>query len=260
MKRTLVHSLMGSGEPVGRSADGATASTDLPTGSVSPVSELSSTSSSALRISRQSAGTRSPVRTKTTSPGTRSRAPMSAEAPSRTTWHCGGTSVFSMAMDCSLLRSVCVRACEWRAAGCCCGGGGRTLDEGHGAHDEDGHGDGRGVVPLPQAARQEGAPEQQQHERLLELLEELLPRRVGLVHVELVRPVHLRPPRHLGAAEPVLRVALEQAHHRVHALQRDVAADVVRGVGHGGGRRAGGDARGGGGGRGGKGGRGGVRS
>ena len=137
-------------------------------------------------------------------------------------------------MDCSLLRSVCVRACEWRAAGCCCGGGGRTLDEGHGAHDEDGHGDGRGVVPLPQAARQEGAPEQQQHERLLELLEELLPRRVGLVHVELVRPVHLRPPRHLGAAEPVLRVALEQAHHRVHALQRDVAADVVRGVGHGG--------------------------
>src|SRR3954454_5924256 len=67
-------------------ASGAlTASTPLPTGTLSPVSAASATSNDAAATTRPSAGTTSPASTATTSPGTSSSAASSINAPSRRT-------------------------------------------------------------------------------------------------------------------------------------------------------------------------------
>ena len=67
-------------------------SLDFDTGSLSPVKEDSSTTSSTASTNLQSAGTLSPVEMTTTSPGTKSAAATSAAGrPDRTTKHLGGT-------------------------------------------------------------------------------------------------------------------------------------------------------------------------
>jgi hypothetical protein len=69
-----------------RGASGAdTASVDLPTGRLSPVSAASSISSVAETTTRASAGTRLPASTSTTSPGTSSSASISIACPPRLT-------------------------------------------------------------------------------------------------------------------------------------------------------------------------------
>ena len=86
-----------------------------------------------------------------------------------------------MLMDRSLLRSArewcVVRGLSSREEGTEVG---QTLDKGYGADNEDGHCDGRRVVPLPQTEREEGRSQQEQYQRFLELTEELHPCRVGL--------------------------------------------------------------------------------
>ena len=60
------------------------------------------------------------------------------------------------------------------------------LHEAHGDDDDDGEGDGGGVVELPHEHRDDGGGEEQQDERVVELLQVLLPQRVGVTASDLV--------------------------------------------------------------------------
>ena len=60
------------------------------------------------------------------------------------------------------------------------------LHESDGDDDDDGEGDGGCVVELPHEHRDDGGGEEQQDERVVELLQVLLPQRVGVTASDLV--------------------------------------------------------------------------